>query len=89
MLPADIIKRIKMDFGVDEKIAKQVLEEKLDGKGFSPRVYRCVVVLAAKSLDKLKEMADLAVEDYRDVIASAEYDKDENQIADYNKPLEN
>lgn len=39
------------------------------------------------AMEKLKEAAKCAAEDYRDVISGAEYDRDGNRIADYNKPF--
>lgn len=89
MLAEDIQKKLNSAFGGDTPKAQKILEDTLATEKLSARIYRCVIVLAGNSLEKLQEMANEAKEDYRDVISWAEYDKSGERIADYNKPFSN
>lgn len=45
-LPGDIQKRLEADFGEGHVEARRLMEEMLGREEFSPRIYRCVLVLA-------------------------------------------
>ena len=87
MFVADIEKKIDSDYGELASKARAILENGFSPSTTAPRVVRCVIALAEKSLDKLQEMVIRAKEDSRDVMYWAEYEKSGKQIADYNKPF--
>ena len=88
-LPPDIEWRIEIDFGPDGinpvralfiETAEAITHERA-------RVMRCVLHLAQGDEGRLLEYLQVAVIDYRDVIYWAEYDRDDRQIADFNRPF--
>jgi hypothetical protein len=87
--PADIAARIERDYGSGAYSGiVAVLQPLTDGDrpGERDRVVRCVLVLAAGDIAKLRHYVGQAVMDYRDVIYWAEYDAT-SRIADYNHPF--
>jgi hypothetical protein len=52
-----------------------------------PRISRCVVHVAEGDLPRLKEAAELACTDWRDVIMWAEYDRDGTRLHDFTVPF--
>lgn len=87
MFAADIEKKIDLEYGEQASKARTILENGLPSATTTPRVVRCVIALAEKSLEKLREMVNRAKDDSRDVMYWAEYDKSGEHIADYNKPF--
>lgn len=87
MFAADIEKKIDNLFGNEAGKARGILETALTPDDSTQRVIRCIITLGKDSLVKLQEAANVAKEDFRDVIAGAEYDKTGNRIADFNKPF--
>ncbi len=87
MFASDIAKKITELFGVQSEKAKEVLRKLDDSTGSQSRVIRCVLVLSEGDINKLEEVTNFAIDDYRDVISGAEYDKDGNRIANFNNPF--
>ena len=78
------VKRIALrDFG-EEKVALalSILDEygEPDGTRPSPRVRLAILKLANGDLDILGDVTKTAIEDYRDVLAAAEYPKYSREI---------
>jgi hypothetical protein len=87
MLSDDIERKAIKLYGAQYGLAKNILLGLTDPQDPTQRVIRCVLVLGGGSLDKLKEVAAFAKDDFRDVIMGAEYDKAGNRIANYNNPF--
>ena len=68
----DIINKIKNSFGVESEQAIEILDSFEKTQNLSPRVTRCIVVLADGRLDELKKRIDEAKIDWRDIIDQAE-----------------
>ena len=79
ILDADIIDRINADFaGTDAQSA----QAELAASGKAGRIARCIVFASAGSLQRLRELIQLADVDYRDVIVAGEYDSAMRQVRD-------
>lgn len=89
MFAPDVEKKIDDLFGNEAMKARGILGDAFTSDDTSQRVIRCILILGKDSLANLQEAANVAKDDYRDVIAGAEYDKAGNRIADYNKPFKN
>lgn len=87
MFAADIEKKISDLFGSHSEKAREILRKLDDPAGSLARTIRCVLVLSEGEIKKLEEATKYAVDDYRDVISGAEYDKEGNHIANYNNPF--
>jgi hypothetical protein len=75
----DIIERIQCDFGqADSDLVIRILEEfEHDG-----RLARCIVVAAQRSIEKFKQLVEMANLDYRDVNVAGEDDRSGSQVRD-------
>ena len=78
-LDADIKDRIKSDFQDSEALT--AIEELTASKN-SGRVARCIVIASMGSLQKLRELIELAEADFRDAILAGEYDSCMRPIRD-------
>jgi len=94
VVAADIRKRIADDFSssagaVEARIADFVSSFRSTyGHHPGDRVIRCILQLAESKLPHLEHYMKAALADWRDVIAWAEYDKNEARIFDFNVPFE-
>ena len=91
-LPEDIAARIRHDFpaaAVESVVGLLAGLQREDPQLFGSRVLRCLVFLARGQLTKLAEWVTLARTDYRDLIVAAEYDENQQQVRDFNKPFNN
>jgi hypothetical protein len=80
--PTDIADRILQEFS--EEIPRvRVLLESLH----SDRLIRCALFLARGSFPRLETTVKLGLADYRDLIMSAEYDRFQIQLRDFNRPF--
>jgi hypothetical protein len=75
-LPEDIIIKVRQDFSEDDSL--QVLQrlselEQEDPDLFNDRILRCLVIYAYAKAEKLAEAVQVARNDWRDLISSAEY----------------
>lgn len=75
-----IVRRDFGDYGYDDALA--VIEEygKQDGNDPSPRVQLAILKLAGGNMSLLRELTHTASQDYRDVIAAAEYPRYAREI---------
>jgi len=71
----------------DAPEARTIVEALLAGAKEPVRVTRCVLHLAGTDLEKLRQYAETARTDYRDVIWWAEYDGGGRPRRDFNKPM--
>jgi hypothetical protein len=71
----DIIKRIETDFGDKSSDAFKILKNAIEKTEYlnSDRIIRCILYLAEKNIEKLKEHIEAAIGDPRDVMYWAEY----------------
>lgn len=80
----DIEIRIEKDFKENTEIVLDIISNFENTMRLSPRVTRSIVHLSEGNLVKLKEVIALAIQDWRDVITSAEsYD------FEFNEPFKN
>ena len=82
--PVDLVQRVTEQYDAD---AIGQVHLWLEGLG-SDRLARCALFLANGSIEKLREAVQLGRRDYRDLIVSAEYDRSENRLRDFNLPFE-
>jgi hypothetical protein len=79
ILDADIIDHINTEFaGTDAPLA----QAELAASGKDGRIARCIVLASAGSLQRLRELLQLADVDYRDVIVAGEYDSAMRHVRD-------
>lgn len=91
----DILNKIRSDFGEGAEEAYRILDEAIANCEYlnHDRIIRCVLFLAEKSLEGLKQRINVAMEDTRDVILWAEYTnledgKEPKRIRNFNNPFE-
>ena len=87
--PPDIAARVRKEY--DPALVERVhlgLESlaRLEGPG-SFRLRRCVLFAAEGSLSELESAIKLGLTDYRDLIMSAEYDRNGNRLRDLSLPF--
>ncbi len=84
------VRRIALrDFGEgDVSLALSMVEEfgKQSWNKPSPRVHLAILKLADGDLDRLLDATKAAIEDYRDVLAAAEYPRYSREIAFHDVP---
>ena len=86
VLLTDISRAIERQHAQDLLAARRIIAEI---QHLGPRVVRCVLYLADGDLQKLEHFTDQALQDPRDVMYWAEYDRDSNdQVRDFNEPFE-
>jgi hypothetical protein len=91
-IPEDISAKIRQDFtAADAGVVEQRLSALWrDEPGlFGERILRCIVWASQGRLSGLEHYITMARTDYRDLIVTAEYDRDWEQIRDLNRPFEN
>jgi len=89
-LPADVAERIPRLFPSEaDGVARQLSQLRHeDSQLFGDRIIRCIVFCASHySGTSIDQWIEQARTDYRDLIVSAEYDRDYNQLRDFNRPL--
>lgn len=90
----DIIFKIKSDFPSQSDKAFNILNNALENTDYlnNSRYIRCIIFLANKSLDGLKEYIKHARMDPRDVMLWAEYvnrqSRERKRVRDFNKSFE-
>jgi hypothetical protein len=86
----DIQNRVSRDFSLaDREKANSVLVQLCHELGGGElRILRCIVFLSQGELSRLAHYADQARMDARDVIYWAEYDDQDRQIYDFQKPFD-
>lgn len=94
-LPIDIQIRLQNDFGKNYSEAFELLNSSVMSDDYlnHPRIIRCIVFLANKTLDGLQVSIGQAKVDKRDVMLWAEYNNLNDQetpkrIRDFNKTFE-
>ena len=87
ILPVDILLRVGRDFPDQDEAAK--VREALEGLDCpeAARVARCVLHLSAGSVSTVSQNVATAMQDYRDIILFAEYDRDDQRLYDFSKPF--
>ncbi len=73
----DINKRIEIDFGVQSNMAIEILKTAIEKTEYlkTDRVIRCIIFLSKGDLNELKKNIEVAINDTRDVMLWAEYEK--------------
>lgn len=71
----DIKERIETDFGEKASEVYRIFNKAFERADYlkSDRIIRCIVFLAGKDIEKLKEYIEVAIFDPRDVMFWAEY----------------
>ena len=81
-LPRDVLERVRATFVNAEVTAAVAALEEYSGPERG-RVMRCIVHLSNGSLEVLQHHVRNALNDYRDVIYWAEYDRNDRRIHDF------
>ena len=73
----DINKRIEIDFGVQSNMAIEILKTAIEKTEYlkTDRVIRCIIFLSKGDLNELKKNIEVAINDPRDIMLWAEYEK--------------
>lgn len=86
-IPKDILHRIATEFRAEEiRDVVQTLEAYQGPE--RDRIARCILFLSRGSLRQLKENAERARSDYRDVIYFAEYDEEDRHVHDFSRAFD-
>ncbi|MFW9993946.1 MAG: hypothetical protein ACFFD4_18020 [Candidatus Odinarchaeota archaeon] len=92
MINPDILRKIGCDYGQEKKSMVLAMLEDFTMKFAEiykdkpgSRIIRCILQLSEGKEEKLTHYIQAALEDWRDVILWAEYDKNDNKIFDGNK----
>ena len=91
-LTHDILERVRHDFPAEEVAPVTAMLTELQQQNaelFCDRILRCLVFVARGRFTAFADAVALARLDYRDLIVSAEYDRNWHQIRDLNRPFEN
>ena len=88
-LPEDIINRVQRDFPQESgTVLARLLQLRRESDTFSSdRVLRCVVYSSHGDASRIELLIELGHQDYRDLIVSAECNKDWEHIRDMNQPF--
>jgi hypothetical protein len=78
-LEPDIVDRIHSDFVASNE--RSAINELIAG-GLKGRLARCIVLAAGGSLERLRDLIQLAKRDYRDAIVAGEYDSSLRHLRD-------
>lgn len=95
----DIVARIRRDFGSDAEAVLQELESSCSEKAElrSSRLIRCIVFAAGGRRDAIARYIQMARDDFRDLIMSAEYQRRPgtkrsdgvfDHLRDFNQPFQ-
>ena len=85
ILPYDVLRRVVDDFPNSDEAA-QVREELAQLDCPEPaRVARCVLHLSAGSVSAVSRNVATALQDYRDIILFAEYDRDDRRLHNFSE----
>jgi hypothetical protein len=87
-LPADVAERIPRLFPNEaDAVARQLSQlRNEDSRLFGDRIIRCIVFCASHYPGtNIDQWIEQARNDYRDLIVAAEYDRDDNQLRDFNR----
>ncbi|MDH3641703.1 MAG: hypothetical protein OES38_06385 [Gammaproteobacteria bacterium] len=85
MLLKDISRAIERQYSHELLNARRTIAEI---QHLGPRVVRCVIFLANGDLQQLEYYTQQALQDPRDVMYWAEYDRDtDEQLRDFNEPF--
>lgn len=84
-LPEDVDKRLRQDF---PHLEIDSLIERLCAASQSPRIQRCIVFASRGNRAYFGFLCELARIDSRDVIVSAECDRYDTQLYDFNLPYD-
>ena len=79
-VPPDAIEFMRIVFGDNFDAALSIVSGLTD---LSFRLVRCALKASGGNMDHLRYMVELGNRDYRDLIMSAEYDRDRNQVASF------
>lgn len=91
-IPEDISAKIRRDFtATDAAVVEQRLSAlwRDEPSLFGERILRCIVLASQGRLSGLEHSITMARTDYRDLIVTAEYDRDWKQIRDLNRSFGN
>lgn len=91
-LPDDITARIRRDFsGADAVTVEQRLLalSQAEPDLFGERILRCIIFASRGRLSGVEHCIAMTREDPRDMIVTAEYDRDEKHIRHFSQPFEN
>ncbi len=82
----DIIDKIKSDFSGKEEFVFDLLKNAISKYDYlkTPRIIRCIIFLANKSVSELKINIERASFDPRDVMLYAEYIEEKKRVRDFN-----
>ncbi len=91
-LPEDISAKIHRDFAATDAatVVQRLFAVSRDEPDlFGERILRCIVLASHGRLSGVEHYIAMARTDYRDLIVTAEYDRDWKQVRDLNRPFEN
>jgi hypothetical protein len=86
----DIAAQVRRDFPEADVVpVTEILVglQREDAQLFCDRILRCLVFVSRGSFDALAQAVKLARTDFRDLIVSAEYDRNWQQVRDFNQPF--
>ncbi len=88
-LPQDIIARVERDFPQESGVVlARLLKLRRESDTFSSdRLLRCVVYSSHGDIARIEPLIELGHQDYRDLIVSAECNKEWEHIRDMNQPF--
>ncbi len=81
-LPLDVMARLNSDFGDRTDAAAAILLACRQIGHIDDRLVRCIVYAARGDESRVRDLIELAQQDYRDVIVAGEYDEAMRQIRD-------
>ena len=88
-LPQDIIAQVERDFPLESgTVLARLLKLRCKSNTFSSdRLLRCVVYSSHGDMTRIEPLIELAHQDYRDLIVSAECNKECEHIRDMDQPF--
>ena len=91
----DIIRRIQTDFSDKSSEVFETLKNAIENTAYlkTDRVIRCIIFLSKGNINELNRLINVAINDTRDVMLWAEYEKlngnfNYKRIRDFNKTFE-
>ena len=92
---ADIIKKIQTDFGNNSNEIFETLKKAIEVTDYlkTDRIIRCIIFLSKGNINELNRLINVAINDTRDVMLWAEYEKlngnfNYKRLRDFNKTFE-
>jgi hypothetical protein len=82
----DVEERVKLDYPPESVLAVMQSLAKYQGPERN-RVIRCIIHLSGGDPQRISHIADVAAQDYRDVIYWAEYDDKDQKVHDFDRPI--